>query len=95
MKIIPHETMVDKVAGTRSAAASKRAQAPEPQPAGDRVSLSPRARELAAARRALEVIPDVRPDKVADLKARIEAGNYRIDSEVIADRMLRDALPDD
>ena len=95
MKIIPPETMVDKVAATQKPAAPQRAPATEPQPAGDRVSLSPRARELAAARRALEVIPDVRTDKVADLKARIEAGTYRIDSEAIADKMLRDALPDD
>ena len=95
MKIIHHETILDKVASADKPAAPKRAQTPEPQPAGDRVSISFRARELAAARRALEIIPDVRPDKVADLKARIEAGTYRIDSEAIADKMIRDALPDD
>ena len=36
--------------------------------------------------------PDVREDKVADLKKRIDAGTYQIDSGKIADSMLREAV---
>lgn len=54
----------------------------------DRVALSDRvalARELAARASALDEVDDGR---VAALRARIAAGEYRIDSGRIADRML-------
>lgn len=36
--------------------------------------------------------PDVREDRVAELKAKIQAGTYEIDSGKIADGMLREAI---
>ena len=95
MKIANQEPIVDKAASAGEAVAPKQKQAARPLPSGDRVSLSPRSREFAAARRALEAIPDVRADKVAELKARIEAGTYRIVGTAVADKMIRDAFPDD
>jgi len=58
----------------------------------DRVSFSPKARELIKAQKALANLPDVREDKVGALKARIDEGRYRIDSEGIAAKMIRQAL---
>lgn len=95
MKITHHETVVTKVDPADKRAAQNQAEAARPQQAGDRVSLSPRARELLAARRALEVIPEVRADKIAEIKARIEKGSYRIDGRAIADKMIRDAFEND
>jgi negative regulator of flagellin synthesis FlgM len=76
--------------------------ADEPRPEGrspslrkDRVSFSPQARERLNARRALAAIPDIRAEKVEEIKARIADGSYRIDSEQIADKMIREALSDD
>ena len=60
----------------------------------DPVSLSPQARAFIEAQRSLAEIPDVREDKVAEVKARIEAGTYTIDSEKIAEKMIREALGD-
>ena len=59
---------------------------------GDRVSFSPQARELIQAQRALANLPDVREDKVAELKARLDEGRYRIDVEGIAAKMIGEAL---
>jgi len=36
--------------------------------------------------------PDVREDKVAAIKAKIQAGTYEVDSGKIADGMLREAI---
>ena len=36
----------------------------------------------------MEEIPDIREDKVAELKARIDSGNYEISGEKIAEKML-------
>jgi len=60
----------------------------------DRVTLSPRAREFRDAQRTLASIPDVRADKVDAVKSRIADGSYRIDSETIAAKMIREALAD-
>ena len=95
MKIADTNTAVNKAQPSGKPAASKQTEAARPPQASDRVSLSPRARELLAARRALEAIPDVRAEKVAELKARIDDGTYRIDEEAIAAKMIRDAFPED
>jgi negative regulator of flagellin synthesis FlgM len=36
--------------------------------------------------------PDVREDRVAEIKAKIQAGTYEVDSGKIADGMLREAF---
>ena len=60
------------------------------------VSLSSEAKDLAEAKnKALNIAmnaPDIREDRVAELKRKISSGEYQIDSEKIADGMLREAL---
>jgi len=69
--------------------------APKPTPEVA-VSVSDQGRELSEARRkAFEIAkstPDVREDRVAELKARIADGKYEVDSGKIADGMLREAV---
>jgi len=52
------------------------------------VALSARSRELHEALRAANASPDVRSDVVADMRARIGNGTYRIDPERIARGIL-------
>ncbi len=63
------------------------------------VNLSSRAKEMAESRKkAMEIAkntPDIREDRVADLKKRIEAGEYKVDAGNIADGMLREAIKDE
>lgn len=60
--------------------------------AGDPVSLSPQALELQAARATVAGMPDIREEKVAAIRAQIEAGTYVVDSEKIADKLIVEAL---
>jgi negative regulator of flagellin synthesis FlgM len=62
------------------------------QTKADTVALSNAAKEIQEAQRQLDAIPDVREDKVAQLKEQIENGTYEIDEEQIADKMLKDEL---
>ena len=39
--------------------------------------------------------PEVRTDKVAELKDRINSGEYKVDSENLAKKMLEDAFQED
>ena len=42
----------------------------------------------------IETLPDVREDRVAELKRQIENGSYHVSSDEIADLMMRRALAD-
>ena len=74
-------------------AASEQPQ--QQQTKADTVALSNAAKDIQEAQKQLEAIPDVREDKVAQLKEQIENGTYEIDEEKIADKMLKDVLFND
>lgn len=59
---------------------------------GDRVELSPQARELQAARRAVAAMDDVDHAKVARIKAQIAAGDYEVDALKTAGKMIEESL---
>ena len=61
----------------------------------DTVELSQTAKELQEAKKQLNTIPDVRMDKVEELKAQIEKGTYERDPEETAKKMLKEALFND
>jgi negative regulator of flagellin synthesis FlgM len=61
----------------------------------DNVELSQTARELRRSQAALAELPDVRQEKVAQLKHQIESGTYRIEPEKIAEKMLDESLLND
>ena len=39
--------------------------------------------------------PEVRADRVAEMKAKIKSGEYKVDSESLAKKMLEDAFQED
>ena len=65
------------------------------QTKADTVVLSETAKKVQEAQKQLEAIPDVREDKVAQLKEQIENGTYDMDEEKIAGKMIKDALLND
>jgi negative regulator of flagellin synthesis FlgM len=95
MKITDTPTPAKIVSLSEKRSAESPSKKEPPARPSDPVTLSSRARELIEAQRALATIPDVRDDKVDAIKSRIADGSYRIDSEKIADKMIRDVLADD
>lgn len=57
-------------------------------PKADSVNLSDSARALAAAREAVHNAPDVREQKVADIKQRVTDGTYQVSAQALAKKML-------
>jgi negative regulator of flagellin synthesis FlgM len=88
-------TYIQNAEITRSNAAVAGApQAPQTQrphqaSKADSVTLSASARLLAAAREAVQAAPDVRADKVADIKQRLGDGTYTVNASVLARKMLK------
>jgi flagellar biosynthesis anti-sigma factor FlgM len=65
------------------------------RPSSDRVALSPQARALQIAHKAIAKMDDVDAEKVARVKARIAAGTYKIDAKKTANNMIDEALISD
>jgi len=54
----------------------------------DRVEISPKARELDRLKKDLAAIPEVRLDRVALAKQTMQYGDYRVDTAVLAQKMM-------
>lgn len=61
----------------------------------DTVVISDAARRVQEARKQLDEIPDVREDKVAQLRSQIQNGTYEMDAEKIAGKMIKEGLLND
>ena len=55
----------------------------------DTVSLSDRSRLIARATEIVQNSPDVRVEKVDELKARISAGTYNVSGQTVAESMIK------
>jgi len=58
------------------------------------VNLSHKAKDLQKAREVMEVTPEIRENKVGQLKREIEAGTYSVKRDEIATKMVRESLID-
>jgi negative regulator of flagellin synthesis FlgM len=72
---------VTPATSTTEAAETERAQ-------DDKVSLSSMSRDMQTAKDSVAAVPDVRQDKVDEIKQAVESGNYEIDPNKIAEKML-------
>ena len=61
---------------------------------GEQVSFSQKARDINQIEMAINKLSDIREDKVAQLKSRIEAGTYSVDGEEVATKMIAESLLD-
>lgn len=59
---------------------------------GDKVDLSSRAREVQQAAQALKQMPDIREEKVQQVKMEIDTGTYKLVGAQVATDMLRESF---
>jgi negative regulator of flagellin synthesis FlgM len=60
----------------------------------EKVDLSTKAKDVQAIKNAVASIPDIREEKVQELKGRIEAGTYNVSGEKIAGKIVGESLLD-
>lgn len=60
----------------------------------DKVELSRESREVQAAYKALAATPDVRTELIAEIKAKMDAGQYNVTGREVARKVLARALAD-
>ncbi|MGI6143948.1 MAG: flagellar biosynthesis anti-sigma factor FlgM [bacterium] len=102
--IISHSQLQEvlKAYGSPAAKADRtKARGPErPRQPGqsvieDRLSLSEQAREIKRVKEMARRAPDVRTEKVEEVKRQIEAGTYNVSGEEIAAKLLSRLLVDE
>jgi negative regulator of flagellin synthesis FlgM len=60
----------------------------------EKVDLSTKAKDIQQAKNALNSLPDVREEKVQEIKAQVEKGTYNVNAEKIADKMVKESIVD-
>ena len=86
MKISPQQ--YEKVMAIYQNQQRKAAGTEEPK-ARDTLSLSREARAVKEVRELLQQTPEVREEKVAELKEKISSGEYQVPGEEVAEKMLQ------
>jgi negative regulator of flagellin synthesis FlgM len=92
----PQAVQNKDVAGTGKTKKTDKSSAPEStqssQRAGDttgaRPEISAKAKEFSKAKEVANKAPDVREDKISELKKKIAAGTYQVSADAIADKMV-------
>ncbi len=62
--------------------------------AKEKVDISAQARDIQLAKKVIADTPDVRDERVQELKAQIDRGTYKINPEKIAEKMATDSALD-
>ena len=60
----------------------------------EKVNLSTKARDIQQLRDAVSQLPDVREDKVRELKDKVDKGAYDVNGQKIAEKMVSESLLD-
>jgi negative regulator of flagellin synthesis FlgM len=74
--------------------AAEKTATPAAAPAEETVALSTRSRDLLQIKTAVAQLPEVREEKVEELKAQIEKGTYDVNGDQIAKKMFGESLTD-
>ncbi len=61
----------------------------------DKVSLSSIAQDVMAAKKQLAELPEIRNDKINEIKTKLSNGNYQIDANRIANCIIKESILND
>lgn len=81
-----------KKSAKTSAAQAAYAQSSASTEGAAKTEISAKAREMAKAKSVAQQTPDVREEKVAEIKRRLAEGRYKVDPQAVADRMVDEHL---
>jgi negative regulator of flagellin synthesis FlgM len=63
-------------------------------PLTERVDLSTKAKDIQQIKQIIDQTPDVRAEKVQEIKHQIETGSYNVNAEKVAEKMVSESLID-
>ncbi len=73
-------------------ARSEKTEPAPPAPQGEQIALSSKARLIQGAHEAIGAAPDIRTDKVNRIKELVAKDQYRVPSDVLAEKILKEII---
>lgn len=86
------QIMPEKIQSKKDRDVSSTSATSSPTPGADRVELSSQSADIQRMREIIDSTPAVRAERVQELKGLIARGEYTIDPQKIADKMLQGLL---
>ena len=80
------------VAGKKAASQKPDASNTGQVSGGEQIALSTKAKGIQKALETVQASPDIRSEKVAEIKSQIASNSYQIDSEALAEKILREII---
>ena len=90
-----YDPTIRQVKGSDASAKSKASQKANEDGAevqGDKVELSSLAKDVSKARAEVDRTPDIRTEKVESLKEKVHSGEYKVDPDKVAQKMVDEHL---
>ncbi|MFB3926712.1 MAG: flagellar biosynthesis anti-sigma factor FlgM, partial [Syntrophales bacterium] len=94
IQIIQQYQKSEKVKNESDEKALGQAPASSAAPPEEKVDLSTTARDIQKLKNEISRLPDVRNEKVQDLKKQLDQGTYKVDGGKIAEKMVGESLLD-
>jgi negative regulator of flagellin synthesis FlgM len=88
-QVVPQYQKSDSYTASSDKPAANTAAKPE-----EKVDLSTMAKNIQQAKNALSKLPDVREEKVQEIKSQVEKGTYNVSGEKIAGKMVEESIVD-
>jgi negative regulator of flagellin synthesis FlgM len=91
---IKNKTVQDRmdVAGKKSANQKPEAATTDQVSGGEQIALSAKAKGIQKALETVQTSPEIRSEKVAEIKSQIASNTYQVDSGALAEKILREII---
>jgi negative regulator of flagellin synthesis FlgM len=89
---IKNKTVQDRVDVAGKKSANQKSEPAGQVAGGEQIDLSTKAKGIQKALETVQTSPDVRSEKVAEIKTQIANNTYQVDSEALAERILREII---
>jgi flagellar biosynthesis anti-sigma factor FlgM len=85
--------LIDQAQKAKQPEKNQIAQSQEVQsPQTDRVDLSDQSKEMKKIYNVQQMAPDIRTDRVNEVKKLVEENRYQVDSKTVAEKMIRESI---
>ncbi|MDH3256401.1 MAG: flagellar biosynthesis anti-sigma factor FlgM [Nitrospinota bacterium] len=89
---IKNKTVQDRMDVAGKKPANPKSESAGQVPGGEQIDLSVKAKGIQKALETVQTSPDIRSEKVAEIKTQIANNTYQVDSEALAERILREII---
>ena len=91
-KPVQKSAPIDSLSAASKPDTAEKVEDSAPAQSGDNISLSGASKQIQSAQSAIQGLPDVRLERVTEIKNALDDGNYHVESEVIAKKMVNESL---